>query len=225
MIYAVGDVHGEAQALAELLASLPVEPADKVVFLGDLINRGAQSYECVEIVLTFDRCSKVFLMGNHEETMLSFLESGDLSAVTGMEFQPTLDSYSAAGHPLVPGNPDSLPESHMRLYALAEPWTLPFYITDSYIFTHAGWNLSLPVNRQSGDALRWGRVIGQEKPVWTQTVVHGHTPSRTVVFSPARRRIGVDTGCGLGGYLSAVALPEKAIYAAYPKSYRKNWKR
>jgi len=38
MIYAIGDVHGEADALQELLAKLPVQPSDLVIFLGDAIN-------------------------------------------------------------------------------------------------------------------------------------------------------------------------------------------
>ena len=223
MIYAIGDIHGEAEALREMLAKLPVQPADLVVFLGDAINRGPDGYACVEQILAFDRCRKVFIQGNHEETMLSFLEDGDLSALSGMDAQPTLDSYDRAGYALAPGDPGSVPLTHLRFYAQAEPWTLPFYITDDYIFTHAGWDLALPLQRQSSGALRWGKVKGSENPAWTQTVVRGHTPFPKVMFARAKQYVGVDTGCGLGGFLSAVRLPDGVTFTARPASFRPNW--
>ncbi len=220
MIYAIGDVHGEADALRELLARLPVQPSDLVVFLGDIINRGPDAFGCVEAVIEFARCRKVFIQGNHEEAMLSFLMDGDGRALEGMSAQPTLGAYARAGYALVPGDFGSIPESHLRLYAQAWEWTLPFYITDDYIFTHAGWNLSLPLERQSPDALRWGGIKGFECPVWTQTVVRGHVPFPKVTFARAKQYIGVDTGCGMGGFLSAVALPSGQTFAAFPASFR-----
>ena len=223
MIYAIGDIHGEAGALRELLAKLPVQPSDLVVFLGDAINRGPDPYDCVEQILAFDRCRKVFIQGNHEEAMLLFLEDGDVQALIGMDGQPTLDSYERAGYALASGDPASLPLSHARLYAQAEPWTLPFYITDEYIFTHAGWDLALPIQMQSTGGLRWGKVKGQEQPWWKQTVVRGHTPFPKVTFARSKQYVGVDTGCGMGGFLSAVALPSGEVWTARPASYRPNW--
>lgn len=224
MIYAIGDVHGEADALREMLAKLPVQPADLVIFLGDLINRkGENPFDCVEQVIAFDRCHKVCLMGNHEEAMLMFLAEGDYSIMEGMGGQPTLDSYAAAGFDIRPGDPTSIPESHYRFYAQAEPWTLPFYITDTYIFTHAGWDLSRPVNQQNPHVMRWGRVTGFEAPAMEQTVVRGHTPMPKVTFSKAKRYIGVDTGCGMGGFLSAIALPSEETFTVRPKSFTPRW--
>lgn len=219
MIYAVGDVHGEADALRELLAKLPVTPSDLVVFLGDLINRGPDSFQCVEQVLAFDKCRKVAIQGNHEEVMQLFLEAGDLQSLRAMGGDPTLASYTRAGHPLTAG----LPETHARFYAQAEAWTLPFYITADYIFTHAGWNLGLPLERQSPEAMRWAGVKGFESSVWTQTVIRGHTPFPKVTFARQKHYIGVDTGCGIGGFLSAVALPSGEVFTARPRSFRPRW--
>ena len=167
MIYAIGDIHGENGALKEMLAKLPVQPSDLVIFLGDAINHGPDPFDCVEQILAFDRSRKVF--------------------------------YSR------------------------QPWTLPFYITDHYIFTHAGWDLSLPLGQQSAGALRWGTVKGFENPVWTQTVVRGHVPFPKVTFAHRKQYIAADTGCGHGGLLSAVALPSGETFTARPVSYRPQW--
>jgi serine/threonine protein phosphatase 1 len=223
MIYAIGDIHGEAGALREMLASLPVRPLDLVIFLGDAINRGPEGFDCVEQIINIDRCRKVFIQGNHEEAMLAFLEDGDTNALSGLGAQPTLDSYARAGYAVSPGDPSSLPLPHLRFFAQAEPWTLPFYITDDYIFTHAGWDLAIPLQRQSSNALRWGKVKGFETPCWTQTAVRGHTPFPKVTFARSRQYIGVDTGCGIGGFLSCVRLPDGQIFTVRPASFKANW--
>jgi len=223
MIYAIGDIHGESEALREMLEKLPVQPADLLIFLGDAINRGPNSFECIEQIIAFERCRKVFLQGNHEESLLHFLEEGETAALTGMGGEATLHSYAQAGYTLTPGDPSSIPHSHARFYAQAEPWTLPFYITDHYIFTHAGWDLAQPLVRQSMGALRWGKVQGFEDPLWTQTVVRGHVPFPKVTFARRKQYIAVDTGCGMGGLLSAVALPSGEVFTARPGSYHPHW--
>jgi serine/threonine protein phosphatase 1 len=224
MIYAIGDVHGEAEALREMLATLPVQPSDIILFLGDLINRrGDNSFDCVEQVIAFDRCHKISLMGNHEEAMIGFLADGDMSAMQGMDCQSTLDSYAAAGYAVTPGDPLSIPDTHARFYFQTETWTLPYYITETHIYTHAGWDLSRPVPVQVQHRLRWGKVSGFEAPVMTQTVVRGHTPMPKVTFARAKQHIAVDTGCGLGGYLSAIALPSEQVFTVKPASFNPRW--
>ncbi len=223
MIYAVGDIHGESGALREMLTKLPVTPSDLVIFLGDAINRGPDPFDCVEQILTFNRCRKVFVQGNHEEALLLYLEDGDIAALSGMDARTTLDSYARRGYALSPGDPASLPFSHLRFYAQAEPWTLPFYITDDYVFTHAGWDLMLPLTLQTTGAMRWGKVKTDAHPYWKQTVVRGHTPFPKVMFARTKHYIGVDTGCSMGGPLSAVALPSGDVFTARPASYRPDW--
>ncbi|MGI4788277.1 MAG: metallophosphoesterase family protein [Janthinobacterium lividum] len=223
MIYAIGDIHGEADALRQMLAKLPVQPSDIVIFLGDAINRGPDSFDCIEQILAFDRCLKVFIQGNHEEAMLLFLEESDIATLAGLNGQETLDAYARHGYRLTPGDTNSLPLPHLRFYAQMEPWTLPFYITETYIFTHAGWDLALPLPMQLTGALRWGKVKGEKQPWWQQTVVRGHTPFPKVMFAHLKHYIGVDTGCSMGGLLSAVALPSNEVFTVRPASYRANW--
>ena len=48
MLYAVGDIHGEVGLLRALLAKLPLEPSDRLVFMGDYVDRGPDSWAVVE---------------------------------------------------------------------------------------------------------------------------------------------------------------------------------
>src|SRR5437879_6587877 len=74
-IFAVGDIHGDAELLANLLAQLEAiaAPEDRFVFLGDYVDRGPDSRGVVEMLVRLDerrpdRC--IFLMGNHEQVMV-----------------------------------------------------------------------------------------------------------------------------------------------------------
>ena len=135
MIYAIGDIHGEADALRQMLAKLPVQPTDLVIFLGDAINRGPDPFDCIVQIIAFDRCAKIFIQGNHEEAMLLFLEEGDIATLAGLNGQTTLDSYARAGYALLPGDLQSFPLDHLRLYAQIHSWTLPF-TSPTNIFSH-----------------------------------------------------------------------------------------
>lgn len=60
----IGDVHGCLSELIELIEQLEVTNKDRLVFLGDLIDRGPHSVETVRYVRELE-CEAI--MGNHEE--------------------------------------------------------------------------------------------------------------------------------------------------------------
>ncbi len=65
--YIIGDVHGEYDTLLALIAKLPQDA--KLIFVGDLIDRGSKSYDVIRFVRKNDH--KVVL-GNHEEMMINY---------------------------------------------------------------------------------------------------------------------------------------------------------
>src|SRR5262249_48726451 len=74
LLYAVGDIHGERERLAALLASLPLQPDDRIVFVGDYMDRGPHAKGVVDLLLSLaDDYACVFLAGNHESMFLDFL--------------------------------------------------------------------------------------------------------------------------------------------------------
>ena len=68
---AIGDIHGCHVALTCLLEQVQPHPEDRIVFLGDYIDRGPASREVVDTLLSLKKvCSTIFLRGNHEEMLL-----------------------------------------------------------------------------------------------------------------------------------------------------------
>ncbi|MBE3046381.1 serine/threonine protein phosphatase, partial [Candidatus Bathyarchaeota archaeon] len=89
MLYVIGDIHGRADLLTELLQLIERDAAGEdanrkqLIFLGDYIDRGPDSRRVIEFLI--DRCSAPFearfLKGNHEQLLLDFLaDTGRLRA-------------------------------------------------------------------------------------------------------------------------------------------------
>ena len=81
-LYAIGDIHGRRDLLERLMeqiaedaAKLPADVKPQVVFLGDYIDRGLQSKDVINYFISGDleRFDPIYLMGNHEEALLRFL--------------------------------------------------------------------------------------------------------------------------------------------------------
>jgi serine/threonine protein phosphatase 1 len=98
--YAIGDIHGNLDALDALV--LQIEPElhtrDTVVFLGDYIDRGPNSKGCIQRILRLKAeapCRIIGLLGNHEQWMLSSMKDPTShSWVVETEALETVISYS-----------------------------------------------------------------------------------------------------------------------------------
>ena len=74
MLYAFGDIHGELEKLDELLEMMSLQEDDRLVFLGDYIDRGPDSPGVIDRLISLStRYECVFLLGNHESMFLDFL--------------------------------------------------------------------------------------------------------------------------------------------------------
>ena len=99
-VIAIGDIHGNSEALEDLLAQVVPEmrPDDTLVFLGDYIDRGPDSKGCIEQILRLKvraHFPVVTLMGNHEQWMLrSLSDSTQHSWLIAMDALETIKSYS-----------------------------------------------------------------------------------------------------------------------------------
>lgn len=82
-VFAIGDVHGQADLLAAYLdgiARAPQPPATDrlVVFLGDIVDRGPDSLRAIDLMMNASRLARadrvVLLPGNHELVLLDALD-------------------------------------------------------------------------------------------------------------------------------------------------------
>jgi len=217
--YAIGDIHGRLDLLDQLLATIEQDversPARKslLIFLGDLIDRGAESRGVVERLRTYrhERLEPHFLAGNHEEVLLRLLagERGILDSWLRFGGSECLRSYGVDPASLA-GQSEraaldmvkaSIPADHASFIAsFADTLRL-----GDYLFVHAGIRPGLDLSLQSQVDLRWIRAPFLDcEDDHGLIVVHGHTISDTVDERP--NRIGIDTGAYRSGVLTALAV-------------------
>ena len=72
-ILVFSDVHGNLPAFEFMLKN--VGQCDSYICLGDLVNYGPWSNECVDLALSLHSCK--FIMGNHEEAFIEGFYPGN----------------------------------------------------------------------------------------------------------------------------------------------------
>lgn len=207
--FVVGDIHGEAGILRELLEKLHsrAEPGDTLVFLGDYLNRGPDSRGVIECLLRERECwpgRVIPLLGNHEARLLEHLRArkpdaferylqcyGGRALVASYGAEPDLVSFTAR-----------LPPAHRRFLEELRP-----YHEDAHgIYVHAG----IPAGKHPREC-KPPELLETEYRAYAfgKPVVYGHRPQPGGEPLNLPDRIGLDTGCGLGGPLTALILPER----------------
>ena len=217
----VGDVHGKLRLLNRLLVETSYRPGeDKLILIGDLVDRGEDSRGVVDRAIALQREAPetvVILRGNHEDMMLqALLPDGDIHAELwyyngGIE---TLESYLAEDDHL------KVPQEHIDFLS-----SLPTWHEDEHaIYVHASLaeadsgEFMHPEESPYSAELLWARNRRFYSEYRGKTVVFGHTIAGMMFgeFEKVWMRehlIGVDTGAYLTGVLSAIELPSRLIYS------------
>jgi len=219
LTYVIGDVHGRADLLLDLLDRIVAEadgwaapPA--LVFLGDYVDRGEESRATLDLLIAvadWPEMAPVFLMGNHERMLLDFLadpvEGARWLRVGGLQ---TLASY---GVPVTEGlrEPAALIGLRDRLAEAMGAHrgfvaaTRPSHLTGNLLCAHAGADPDLPAAAQPEEALLWGHPDFVRRPrmdgVWT---IHGHVIVAEPQIQPGR--IAIDTGAYFTDRLTAARI-------------------
>lgn len=193
---AIGDVHGCAKALRTLLELVDPRPEDRVVFLGDYVDRGPDSRNVVDQILELQqRCEVVALRGNHEIMLLGILMSG-LPQEVWLECggRATLASYG--------GSLRRIPQRHVDFFCSL----LPYFEAARDIFVHANYLPDQEMDQQPERRLYWDHLIGELPPPHRsgKRVILGHTPQATGEVLDAGHVVCLDTGCFGGRWLTAM---------------------
>ena len=201
----IGDVHGCIRELEKLLKKIDPKKKDRVLFLGDLINRGPNSKAVIQLARDIKAIS---LLGNHEFHLLQYYHNPDSTELKPYE-RSTLSSLDEQDWNYM---------ASMVLWLEIPPRKL--------VFVHGGFLPHIPWRQQSASIVtniqvvdkaglpRKRNEVSSGKPwadLWKQKpfVVYGHTP-RAKVYK-RRYSLGIDTGCVWGGKLTALILPENKI--------------
>jgi len=217
-VYCVGDIHGRDDLLRDVAGCVDADMATRsfdnavTVFLGDYIDRGADSKRVLERLASGEwPTSIIALAGNHEDFVLAFLDDAEiLDFWRGQGGLETLHSYGVDVGPAMVGRDfvevqaaftARLPKHH-RDYL--EALKVSASIGD-YFFCHAGVRPGVALDRQTRDDL-----LNIREPFLTsqaehgKLIVHGHTPAVAPEIRP--NRIGIDTAAYATGRLTCLIL-------------------
>ena len=246
---AIGDVHGNLEALDDLLRQLKSEirPGDVVVFLGDYIDRGSNSKECVDRILELQHempGALECLCGNHDDWFLRTLHgSRQHTWLLATDAFKTIESYSAdAAHVLraaasqagasLYGDDcslpyevffDTMPVEHIRFFENLRP----YYQGPDCVCTHGGLDPGVAsVHEQTRHAVIWGAGGFPDTYDGLETVVYGHRNNAVVNAEGwpmpriVGRTIGIDTISH--GVLTAIRLPDGRAFQSARYEARKS---
>ena len=207
-LIAIGDIHGCFYALDAVLKAIEPKSADRIVFLGDMIDQGKESREVLERIIALrQECNVVLIQGNHEEMMYGARENEQaLRYWENCGGVATINSYRFGGAL------DDVPAEHWKLLDTC----VPYYETDRFILTHANYVADLPMAEQPDYTLRWELFdAAKERPHSSgKTVVVGHTEQKNAEILDLGFAMCIDTVCCKYGWLTAIDVTSGEVWQA-----------
>jgi serine/threonine protein phosphatase 1 len=219
-LYAIGDVHGCAELLEDLLARIREdnaarEPAPtRLILLGDMIDRGPASRQVVDRLMRYTEASRrvVVLKGNHEQIMASSLRGDEKALTAWLHFggAETLTSFGVPEVLVAAGaSAELMACAQERVPKAVLTWMERLrlsYRSGDLLFVHAGLRPEVPLRRQDPLDMLWiTEPFLDSEEVRPFLVVHGHhVVEDGLDIRP--NRIGIDTGAYRTGRLSALGL-------------------
>jgi serine/threonine protein phosphatase 1 len=204
-VIAVGDVHGCAHEFEVLLGKLELSKHDRLILLGDLINRGPDSAGVIALARQHAHRS---LLGNHELRLLNYRRTGDPTHLKKSD-RETMKQLSA------------------KDWAYLSDMPLTYHVPEvDTVLVHAGFLPGAPWRSQPARVVTRIQVVGPDgephkradfpdHPHWSERwagppfVIYGHTPRRDPAV--AKSSLGIDTSCAQGGALTACILPGRTL--------------
>lgn len=223
--FAIGDIHGRADLLASLLTAITTQCFDngwtlRVVFLGDIIDRGPMSLDALRLVdeHLMEFPESILIRGNHDWFPIRILDEIDEERqellmrhwIDHLGGDATIRSMGYLG--------DELSVSELRQHFPARYLDMirrasPYVEMEDYILVHAGFRPGTPLQDQTSHDLMWirepflssGGMLGKR-------IVHGHTVTASRKPEIFRDRVALDTGAYEMNLLTAVHIfPDGAL--------------
>lgn len=201
---AIGDVHGCAREFEAIIAMVAPGSEDRVVIVGDMIDKGAESGRVIDIAREIGAVS---VRGNHEDKAIRWHRGNPVKA------SPARIAEWASFTP------------EQWAFVESSSWSM---MVGSTMIVHAGIvpntrkvrpdmmarvrNVTPEGNFTSGDGVPWftmyqgehDMIVGHEVRSMTEPHVH-HCVSGARVYS-------IDTGCVYGGRMTAMVVETGEIF-------------
>ena len=179
-VWVIGDVHGHADALENLITELDPNPGDRIVLMGDLIDRGPDSRMVIRIAK--ERADTFVIRGNHEDWALNGIEDHG-----GKTWAPSLDWMMAGGKQCLDSYSNSEGELNSDDWSQDLKWmmTMPHcLVLDRWVLVHAGLEPGIPLDEQKPRQVMWIRDEFHSSTVPVdprRAVVFGHSITHVIL--------------------------------------------
>ncbi|MCX6320509.1 MAG: metallophosphoesterase family protein [Bacteroidia bacterium] len=215
-LFAIGDIHGCFDSFRELVEDkIEINNGDKLVLLGDYIDRGKQSKEVIDYIIELQQkgFDIIPLIGNHESMLLNAIGNEEhFSLWIQNGGSKTMESFKI-------NSLKDLPKFYIDFFK-----ALPFYYSyKNFLFVHAGFNDEIINPFEDKYHMIWTcRGKYSNSILRDKTIIHGHSP---ISESSCRGRIqnnyqviNIDTGCVYSDYvgygrLSAIELNSMKLFS------------
>ncbi len=193
-LIAISDIHGCFFTFQKLLETIAYTSKDRLILLGDYIDRGPRSKQVLDLILSYQQqhYNITLLKGNHELMLLdAFHDDFLVPRFIRAGGNTTLESFGVSRVQDIPGH---------YLQWIAD--FKDYHFDGNYIFVHAGLNFSIPNPLEDREAMFWTRgMIVNPSLINYKTVIYGHTPISLdeIQTMMAKRdkhyQVDIDNGC------------------------------
>jgi len=226
--YVIGDIHGAALAVKQLVAKLPLQPHDKLIFLGDYVDGWSQSAETIACLMELSELYEcVFIKGNHDSWCEDWLQSGQAEQKWLTHGgRATVASYARFN--------EEEKKQHLHFFNRL----LNYYVDEANrLFIHAGFaSMHGPEKEHYTSNFSWDRTLWEmaltmddrikkdsklypKRLLLYKEIYIGHTPTLYYDVRTPMRACNVwnmDTGAAFTGALSAMDIDTKQFWQTVP---------
>ncbi len=215
-LFAIGDIHGCFDSLKELVESkIQLDINDKLILLGDYIDRGDKSKEVVDYIIGLQEKGYdiIPLIGNHELLLLeAYEDEKNKPKWIQNGGDETLKSFGISSI-------KDIPPKYLDFFRNLKS----YFSIEDYLFVHAGYDDKILNPFEDTYSMVWKSQVEYFNPLLVErTIIHGHRPI-TIEYCEKqidenKQVINIDTGCVYkekAGYgkLTAIELYSRKLFS------------
>lgn len=197
-IIVISDIHGHIDILKNLLQKVAITPEDRLIILGDIINKGPNNLDTAEYIMSLADQENIYIMkGNHElfithflfnepnsQKFLSFLQERHFRTIIHEICE--LEAFDLDHCSSMSILTDFLLEKYNTIFSFLKK--LPIIANfDNLTFVHGGYDQSFNVETDENRFLKYDNY-NDLSPTHTHPVIVGHWPT-----SVLRQHINTNT--------------------------------